>query len=82
MEIIGLLYSIFKAIPILDYWVKELIKHYVAKEKEWASKALAVAIDKGVLEGDQRDAEKQMGSNKAGKPVNQAGSEIVDKVGE
>lgn len=61
--------AIIKIIPIIDSWVKLLIAAYVKHEIEQQNEEFKLAIQKLFEEGDQRDLEKAIGSDNAGKPT-------------
>lgn len=73
---VSLIYSIVKAIPVLDKAIRELFKLYAEKEKEWAYEAISKGILKAITEKDQRDLEAAIGSPRAGKPSGDASSEF------
>jgi hypothetical protein len=80
MAIIPLLTAIFKTFPILkdlfDRFVAQYTQNQIANMKaEYQS-----AIKKAILDHDQIDLEKSLGSQFAGLPSGNAGSHVVDHV--
>lgn len=70
------IFAVIKLIPILDYWVRFIITEYIKHEKAQQHKEFLEGIRKLFEENDQRDLEKAIGSDNAGKPaLNQDGVE-------
>jgi len=60
--------ALLKAVPILDSWFKSLLDLYFQMKLEEHDKAFIEAIRKLIVEHDQRDLERAIGSPNAGKP--------------
>lgn len=79
-EALAILLALFKAIPSLKSLWDELVAAYVSQEVASIQKANRDAIQKALVDQDQRDLEKAIGSSNAGKEVDATGSEIVDNL--
>lgn len=78
MQIFGFIYALLRAFPIAERAVRDFIAFYIVKEREWYEKAVDAGVIKAIESKDQRDLEKSIGSDKAGKPSEQDGTEWRD----
>ncbi len=77
-QIFSILLTIFKAIPALKSAWDGLVSLYIEHEIASIRKERREAIRKAINEQDQRDIEKAIGSDKAGKESGIPGTVIVD----
>lgn len=75
---LGFIYSVLKAIPVLDKAARAFFIYYSELEKDWTYAAIAKANVTAIESGDQRELEKAIGSPKAGKPSGHDGVEYGD----
>ena len=80
MEIVALITAIAKAIPILDEWMQKLVVYYFNSSVDKMRKENIDAIRKVLVNKDQRDLEKAIGSPSAGLPSGNPESDIVDSL--
>lgn len=77
---LSLMLAIFKAIPPLKSFFDALVRAYVNRTIDSMAKEDREGLRKAFEEQDQRDLEKAMGNQNAGKEVPATGSEIVDSL--
>jgi hypothetical protein len=80
-EVFGLIYSLLKAIPVLDKAVRAFFKYYAELEVAWFERELYDAIEKAIKTGQTSDLEHAIGSPRSGKLSGDADSEfiVIDK---
>ena len=78
--ILSLVLAIIRAIPSLKGFFDAFVKGYVNRNVDSMAKEDREALRKAFEEQDQRDLEKAMGNQNAGKEVPATGSEIVDSL--
>lgn len=78
MSIITAILGLIKVIPIIDGWIQLFVSAYVANQIDTMKKENKDAIRKAIQDHDQRDLEKAIGNQNAGKPSGDAGSTIID----
>jgi UPF0716 family protein affecting phage T7 exclusion len=76
---ISTILALLKAVPIIDSWFQELLSAYITSRISSMKQENKDAI-KAAFEGDQREIEKALGDDKAGKPSGDAGASIIDHV--
>jgi len=80
MSIISLLLAIAKAIPIVDKWIQTLVAQYVNLRIETMRSENIKAIRSALIDHDQRELERSIGSKTPGEVSGDAGAVIVDKL--
>jgi len=78
MTWLGLIYSIIKAIPVIDQAVRSLLKFYAEQEKQWFYQEITKSMLDAVG-GDQRKLEEAINSSRAGKPSGHSGTRWRDQ---
>lgn len=78
MQIILAIIAFSKTVKIFKDWIDLFVVTYTANEIKDMKKENRDSIKKAILEQDQRDLEKAMGSTKVGLPSGIQGTEIVD----
>lgn len=78
-SIIAAILAIAKAIPVIDTWIEQLSAAYVASRLATMKKENSDAIRKALVDHDQRDLEKAIGSPNAGQKSGDSGAVITDK---
>lgn len=76
--IFGFIYSIIKAVPVLDKAVRDFFIFYAIKQKEWFANDVTKAVEKAIRTGQTEDLERDVGSPQAGKPSGQDGTTFDD----
>lgn len=76
--VISMVLGIIKAIPIVDGWFQELMVAYFDVSVGFMKKENRDAVQKSIVDHDQRPLETVIGSQTAGKPSGDAGTVIVD----
>jgi hypothetical protein len=77
-EVFGLIYSLLKAIPVLDKAVRAFFTWYTVKEKEWFYEEIQKAVNEAISTGQTGPLESAIGSPLANKPSNHAGAQYDD----
>lgn len=75
-QLLTILAGIIKIVPILDKWFSLLVSAYTERQKSELKKESVDAVEKMVVEKDQRPVEKLINPEGAGKASNLPGSII------
>lgn len=75
-SIVAAILAVCRAIPIVNSWMSELMAAYVQHQIAAMKAANVAAIRKALMEQDQRDIEKAIGSPRAGEKSGDPNTEI------